>query len=130
MTRARLIVAIISTSLEEVAIWIIWRWGLPEMGINLPVPVLIGVMIAWLAFSAITFTVVTRVLRKQVPPGLPSMMGTRGKVASALAPEGHVRIKGELWSATAEEGSVGKGEEIMVVGEEGLKLVVRKSGDK
>ena len=73
---------------------------------------------------------VTRVLRKQAALGLPSMLGTHGKVASALAPEGYVRIKGELWSATAEEGAIDIGEETTVVGEEGLKLVVRKSGGK
>ena len=130
MTKARLILAIASTTLEEVAIVVIWRWGLPELGIHLPLSVLIGIMVAWVAFSVGTFIIVTRVLRKQALVGLPMMIGSKGKVASPLAPEGWVRIKSELWSATSLEGNMDQGEEVMVVGEDGLKLIVRKgSGD-
>ena len=126
MTRARLILAIASTTLEEVAIVVIWRWGLPELGIHLPLSVLIGIMVAWMAFSVSTFIIVTRVLRKQALVGLPMMIGSKGKVTSLLAPEGWVRIKNELWSATSLEGNIAQGEEVMVVGEDGLKLIVRK----
>lgn len=130
LTRARLILAIISTSLEEVAIYVIWRWLLPEFGIELPVQVLIGVMAAWAAFGIWLFVFTTRTLRKQVPVGLPSMVGTRGRIASRLAPEGMVRIKGELWGATsAEEGNIDAGEDVVVVSEDGLKLFVRRVGD-
>ena len=128
MTVARLILAIISTSLEEVAIVAIWRWLLPEFGIRLPLAVLIGVMVAWAAFCVAIFVFTTRTLKKQVVVGLPTMIGSKGKVASSLAPEGLVRIKGELWMAKSGEGTVSKGEEVEVVGEDGLKLVVRKTG--
>ena len=126
MTTARLILAIVSTSLEEVAIVVIWRWLLPEFGIRLTLPVLIGVMVAWAAFSVSLFVFTTRVLKKQAVVGLPTMVGSKGKVASILAPEGLVRIRGELWGATSAEGNLDTGEEIEVVGEDGLKLVVRK----
>jgi membrane-bound serine protease (ClpP class) len=130
MTTARLILAIVSTSLEEVAIVVIWRWLLPEFGISLPVSVLIGVMAAWAAFAVTLFIITTRILKKQVVVGLPTMVGSKGKVASSLAPEGLVRIKGELWGATSDEGNVDKGEEIEVVGEDGLKLLVRRVGSR
>jgi membrane-bound ClpP family serine protease len=128
MTTARLILAIISTALEEVAIYVIWRWLLPEFGINLSFSVLIGVMIAWAAFAVALFIFTTRTLKKQIVVGLPTMIGSKGKVASSLVPEGLVRIKGELWGATSAEGNVDTGEEVEVVGEDGLKLVVRKVG--
>ena len=126
MTTARLILAIISTALEEIAIVAIWRWLLPEFGIRLPFSVLIGVMVAWAAFAVALFIFTTRTLKKQIVVGLPTMVGSRGKVASSLVPEGLVRIKGELWGATSAEGNVDTGEEVEVVGEDGLKLVVRK----
>ena len=128
LTTARLILAIVSTSLEEVAIVAIWRWLLPEFGIELPLPVLIGVMAAWAAFSVSLFVFTTRTLKRQTVVGLPTMVGSKGKVASPLAPEGLVRIRGELWGATSGEGNVDMGEEIEVVGEDGLKLVVRRVG--
>lgn len=126
MTTARLILAIITTSVEETAIVIIWRWLLPELGINLPFPVLIGVMVAWAVFSVSLFIFTTRVIKKQTVVGLPTMVGSKGKVASRIAPEGLVRIKNELWTAKAIEGNIDKGEEVDVVGEDGLKLMVRK----
>ena len=130
MTTARLILAIASTILEEVAIVVIWRWGLPQLGIYLPLSVLIGIMVVWVAFSVGTFIIVTRVLRKQALVGLPTMIGCKGKVINPLAPEGWIRIKNELWSATSLEGNIAQGEDVMVVGEDGLKLIVRKgSGD-
>jgi len=129
LTRARLVLAIISTSLEEVAIYVIWRWLLPEFGIELPFQVLIGVMVAWVAFGTWLFIFTTRTLRKQVPVGLPSMVGTKGKIASRLSPEGMVRIKGELWGATSDEGNIDVGEDVVVVSEDGLKLSVRRVSD-
>lgn len=129
LTRARLVLAIISTSLEEVAIYVIWRWLLPEFGIKLPFQVLIGVMVAWVAFGIWLFIFTTRTLGKQVPVGLPSMIGTKGKVASRLSPEGMVRIKGELWGATSAGGDIDAGEEVVVVSEDGLMLSVRRAGD-
>jgi membrane-bound ClpP family serine protease len=128
LTTARLILAVISTALEETAIWVIWRWLLPEFGVELPVAVLIGVMVAWMAFSIWLFIFTTLVLRKQKTAGLPSMVGTVGKVTSRLAPEGQVNVKGELWHATSVEGDIEAGEEVMVVSERGLKLAVRKTG--
>ena len=129
MTTARLILAIISTSLEEVAIYVIWRWLLPEFDIVLPFSVLVGIMVAWAAFSVSLFVFTTQTLKKQVPVGLPSMIGTSGKAASSLEPEGMVRIKGELWVATSAGGDIAAGENIEVVGEDGLKLVVRQASD-
>lgn len=130
MTTARLILAIVSTSLEEVAIYVIWRWLLPEFDIVLPLSVLIGIMVAWAAFAVTLFIITTRILKKQTVVGLPTMIGSKGKVASSLAPEGLVSIKGELWGATSTEGDVDTGEEVEVVGEDGLKLMVRKVGPK
>ena len=130
MTTARLILAIVSTSLEEVAIVAIWRWLLPEFGIELPLAVLIAVMVAWAAFGTALFVFTTRTLKRQTVVGLPTMIGSRGKVASSLVPEGMVKIKGELWGATSPEGNVDTGEQVEVVGEDGLKLVVRKVSTK
>jgi membrane-bound serine protease (ClpP class) len=54
------------------------------------------------------------------------MVGTRGVVASTLSPEGLVKIRGELWGAVSDGGKIYTGAEVVVVGENGLKLSVRK----
>jgi len=127
LTQTRLILAIISTALEEVAIWAVWRWLLPELNINLHVGVLVGIMVGWGIFSTLLFLFTTRALKKQVFPGLPSMVGMVGKAAGDLNPEGMVKIRGELWSAVSEQGNISAGEGIIVTGENGLKLIVRKN---
>ena len=128
LTTNRLILAVITTTLEEIAIYSLWRWALPEFDINLPVAALIGMMVGWGIFSISLFVLTSRILKKQVPVGLPSMIGTRGKVASKLSPEGMVRIDSELWVAKSNEGDLAVGEEVEVVGEDGLKLLVHKIG--
>jgi membrane-bound ClpP family serine protease len=130
-TLIRLVLAVFSTSLEEVAIWAIWRWVLPDFGIEWPYQYLIAVMVAWAGFSIWLFTLTTWTLKRQGQAGLPSMIGMRGRVSSPLNPEGMVKIKGELWGSVSEGGDIAAGEEVLVVGENGLKLIVKKTdGDE
>ena len=128
LTKARLLLAVITTTLEEIAIYAIWRWVLPGFDIILPVGALIGMMVGWGIFSVSLFVLTSNILKKQIPAGLPSMLGTRGRVTSPLSPEGMVRIKGELWAAKSKTGSINAGEDVEVVGEDGLKLVVLRVG--
>jgi membrane-bound ClpP family serine protease len=126
LTATRLVLAVISTGFEETAIWAVWRWVLPDFGVELPLQLLIAVMVAWAGFSIWLFIFTTRTLRKQAQVGLPSMVGTKGRVASPLNPEGLVKIRGELWGAITDEGNIEAGTEVMVVRENGLKLSVRR----
>jgi membrane protein implicated in regulation of membrane protease activity len=124
---ARLITAIISTLLEETAIVVIVLWGLPRLGLQIPLAGLIVLMVAWCAWSVFTDRLGSQALR--IKPVLPTMIGSKGMVASPLVPQGLVRIKGELWIATSTGGKIDSGEEVIVVEQEGLKLVVDKGSD-
>ncbi|MFC1991200.1 NfeD family protein [Chloroflexota bacterium] len=125
--KVRLIFAIISNTLEEVAIVVIVLWGLPKMGIHIPIWGMIIIMIAWAAYSIFTFRIGTRALMRGDVIGLPDMIGCRGAVVSQLTPEGLVRIHGELWIAKSAGGEMKKGEQIIVVSQDRLKLVVQNS---
>ena len=129
MTTARLILAIVSTLAVEAALFTIWRWVLPEWGIEIPLAALIAVMVAYAIFAVVDFWFVTLILRRQAVIGLSSMIGSKGKVTSPLDPEGLVTIRGELWGAESIDRNIGSGERIMVVGQDGLKLIVRKVGN-
>jgi membrane-bound ClpP family serine protease len=126
LTRIRLILAIVSTGLEEVAIWAIWARLLPDIGINWPWQILVVIIIAWAAFCTWLFIFTTQTLKKQSQAGQSSMVGVVATVAKTLNPEGQVKIRGELWGAVSESGNIAAGEEVIVVGENGLKLTVRK----
>lgn len=125
---ARLIFAIFSTLLEETALVVIVLWGLPELEIHIPLAGLIALMAAWGAYSVVSYRIGSRALRRKAVIGLPAMVGARGKVVSPLAPNGLVIIKGELWGATSSGTNVDVGEEVVVVEQDGLRLVVDKNG--
>ena len=125
--RARLVLAILSTLLEEAALAVIVLLGLPKLGIHIPLAGLIALMAAWGAYSVITYRMGSRALRRKSVVGLADMVGSKATVVSPLAPEGLVRIKGELWVAKSVGHKIEAGEEVIVVGQDGLKLAVRRS---
>ena len=119
--------AIISTMLEEAAIAVIVLLGLPRVGIQIPLAGLIAIMVAWGGVSVFIYRVGSQALAKKPVISLPDMVNSKGKVASPLDPDGLVRIKGELWVAESASGRMDTGEEVIVVKQEGLKLIVDKS---
>jgi len=123
---ARLVMAIFSTLLEEAALVVIVLWGLPQLGIHIPLWGLIALMVTWGAYAIITYRMGSRALRRK-PEILLPLIGSQGKVVSPLTPKGLVRIKGELWQATSAGGNIDTGEEVTVVGQDGLKLVCKSS---
>jgi len=122
----RLIIAIVTTLIEEAAIAVVALWLLPKIDVHLPLFVLVIIMLAWAAYAVTTYRLGSRALRRKPVVGLPSMVGSRGKTVSDLAPEGVVNIKGELWDSSAEGRKINAGVWVIVVGQEGLKLVVRR----
>lgn len=122
----RLILAIISTLLEETAIAVIVLLGLPRLGLYIPLPGLIAVMVLWLAYSVVTYRAGSRALRRKPVINIP-VIGSNGKVVSPLVPEGLIRIKGELWVAKSAGKKLDVGSEVIVVEQDGLRLVVRGS---
>ncbi len=118
--------AILSTLLEEAALAAIVLWGLPQLGIHLPLAVLIILMAVLAAYAVITYRLGSQALRRKPVAGLSDMVGSQGRVVSPLDPEGLVRIKGELWKSKSAGRRIEVGEEVTVVGQEGLKLIVRR----
>jgi membrane-bound ClpP family serine protease len=122
----RRILAIFSTLLEEIALAAIILWGLPRLGIHIPLAGVIALMAALAAYAVITYWLGSKALGKKPLVGLPDMVGSRGKVVTPLDPQGLVRIKGELWESTSADRRINTGEEVIVVGQDRLKLTVRR----
>jgi len=127
LTLLRFITAIVTMALEQAAIWAVWRWLLPYWGVNPGAWVVILAMLVWFAAGIFLFIIGTDILDKKEVSGLSSMIGVEGTASGRLAPEGTVKLLGELWSARAEGGNIEPGENIIVTGEDGLKLTVRKA---
>jgi membrane-bound ClpP family serine protease len=129
MKNARLIIAIITSLLDEAIIVALIIWGLPKLGVQLPLWVIIIILLAFAAYAVITFRLGSRILRKTPMPGFTSMIGVQGRVVKRLAPVGFVRIQGELWESRSQTGNIEIGSDVVVVAQSGLKLIVSRKQD-
>ncbi len=123
----RLILAIVSTVLEEAILVAIVLWGLPELGIHLSLGGLIAIMVILAANAVFFYQIGSRALRRKPVSGLGSVVGGKGKVVIPLDPDGVIRIGDELWEARATSERVDAGDEVAVVEQDGLKLIVVKN---
>lgn len=124
---SRLIIAIVSTASEEVAVLLIGLWLLPRLGVRIPIWLLGLAMIVWLGWSVFTYQKGSRALRRKPLRGLIDMRGMNGIVVRSLSPNGMIKIGGELWSAQSVAGRIEVGKNVAVVSQEGLKLLVREA---
>jgi membrane-bound serine protease (ClpP class) len=76
-------------------------------------------------FSFIVYKVAKARLSK-VKTGKEALIGARGIAVSDLKPKGEIRVVGEFWQAKAKDDEIKKGEEVEVIGMEGLFLIVRR----
>ena len=80
-------------------------------------------------FSAIFIFVVAAVIRAhrhRITTGREGLVGQTAIVQTALDPKGTVLIRGERWNALVENGTIERGEGVIVIKVEGLKLKVAK----
>lgn len=123
----RFVVAVVTTVLEgAVLAWIV-LWGLPRVGIHMPLWGLIVILGALVANAVFFYQVGSRALRRRPVFGLGTLVGGRGKAVTSLAPDGVVKVSGELWQATSASGLIDAGEEVTIVEQDGLRLIVVKS---
>lgn len=90
-------------------------------------PALIAVLVIVVVFFAIVIGAVAQVLRRRPAVGSEILVGASGITVSPLAPEGQVRVEGEIWKARAEGPHLPKGEPVKVVRTDGLTLIVRRA---
>jgi membrane-bound serine protease (ClpP class) len=89
--------------------------------VSLPVP--LAVAGTFSLFFAFVLVKVMQVRRRPATVGSNTLAGAHGLVRG----DGHVAVRGELWQARAEDGErLEVGDEVEVVGLEGLSLVVRR----
>jgi len=89
--------------------------------------VLVPVVAGFGVFAAIVVVAVGRSIMSAQTAGVSELIGMVGKASTALAPDGKVFIRGEYWSATADE-EIPAGERVEVTAVEGLHIRVRRIG--
>jgi len=89
------------------------------------------VVVAVAAITGLFFAfAIAKVIRAQTWPVVTGREGLVGRLAEArtpLDPEGFVFVQGELWHATAVDGTIDQGEQVEIVAMEGLRLTVKRA---
>ncbi len=93
----------------------------PEM--RLPLGLVLAVVIPFALIMIVMVRLAFRARRARVTTGLAGMIGLKGRAETAIAPEGRVFVRGELWRARSQT-KIAAGENVRVVGVEGLTLDV------
>lgn len=75
---------------------------------------------------ALVLGAVLSTYKKKQPTGMEGMKGMEAVAVTALSPRGTVKVRGELWEAVLEEGSVNAGDMVIIKEVQGLKLKVVK----
>ena len=88
--------------------------------------VLLPAVTGMAVFGAIVVFGVGRALRRRQVAGVGEMIGLIGVAPDGLAPSGSVFVRGEYWTARADQ-TVAPGERVEVIAVEGLRLRVRKA---
>jgi len=89
--------------------------------------VIIPAVLATAAFFVFAVGAALRAQMRRPSTGREGLVGERGTATSDIDPAGQVFIHGEIWNVTSAE-RISKGEEVEVVGVDGLRLEVRRAG--
>jgi membrane-bound serine protease (ClpP class) len=90
-----------------------------------------GVIIPAVLFTVLFFVFAIsmgiRAQRRRPTTGLEGIVGEVGKVMSTLNPDGQVKVRGEIWTASSSGGKLKKGTRVVVLRAEGLHVTVEKA---
>ena len=120
-----IIIVLLLDEAVAVALILLVLWAL---GIEVPLPVMIGLALLLGAFIFVTHKVIIPALRKKKITGSEGMIGLAGEVVEPLTPAGVIMVGSEYWKAKSVDKDVAAGEEVEILGVDGLTLKVRLKG--
>jgi membrane-bound ClpP family serine protease len=116
--------SIVTGLLVEAALAAVVLWLLPLWRVNIPMWGLILLMVAFGVYEGATYRMGGRALDRKPVVSSETMVGSRGRATMPLAPDGYVRVEGELWRALSTGPNIDEGDEVVVVEVKRLTLFV------
>jgi membrane-bound serine protease (ClpP class) len=100
----------------------------PNPELRLPLKLVLAVVIPFGIIFTFVLRLAIRARRAKVTTGSSGMIGLTGKAETAIAPEGTIFVRGELWRARSKRG-IAPGASVRVTGMDGLTLDVEAEKD-
>ena len=105
--------------------------GTTYYGLAVSVELTLGVTLIIVALIvAVIFYVGVKAQFKRVKTGKEALIGSMGVATTDLKPKGEIRVMGEFWEATAKDSEIVAGQDVEVVGMDGMFLVVKPAEQK
>jgi membrane-bound serine protease (ClpP class) len=105
--------------------------GTTYYGLAVQVEVTLAITLTIVAvIIALIFYVGVKAQYRRVKTGKEALIGAKGVATTDLKPKGEVRVLGEFWEATVQDGEIANGQAVEVVGMEGMFLVVKSAEQK
>ena len=98
------------------------------LGVQIPLPIMIGGGIIIGIFVLIVHIKVIPSFHKKQVTGREGMIGERGRVIKPLTPFGTIIVNGEYWKAKSFDDNIDVDEKVEIIGSEGLILQVIRKG--
>ena len=111
--------------LDEVVAVVLVLLVLWALGIQISLPIIIVIALLLGAVIFITHKVIIPSFHKKKITGSEGMMGLTGEVIEPLMPVGVIRVGDEYWKAKSVDRDIAAGEEVEVLGLNGLTLTVK-----
>ncbi|MHB8843553.1 MAG: NfeD family protein [Nitrospirota bacterium] len=99
----------------------------PDPSLQISWAVIIPVVAASALLFIVTVTVAIRSQRSHVDTGKEGLIGMHAEARTDIGADGRVFVRGESWNAWSDE-PIAKGEKVIVLAVEGLRLKVKKHG--
>ncbi len=105
--------------------------GTTYYGLAVSVEVTLGITLIIVALIvAVIFYVGVKAQFRRVKTGKEALIGAKGVATTDLKPKGEIRVLGEFWEATTKEGEIASGQDVEVVGMDGMFLLVKPTEHK
>ena len=118
---------LVTTVIEEAVLIAVLLWLLPHFGISIPIWLFVALVLAWAAWSYLTYRLGKTAIGKTPAVGPEAMVGTICQTTTPLCPKGYVQVGIELWRACSISADIDAGVEVVIVGMKGLTLFVISS---
>jgi len=114
--------------LDDVVALVLVLLVLWVLGIKISLPFVIVIALLLGTFAFLTHKVIIPSFHKKKVTGSEGMIGLEGEVIEPLTPVGVIKVGGEYWKAKSVGEDIAAGEEVEILGLDGLTLRVTLTG--
>jgi membrane-bound ClpP family serine protease len=119
-------ILILASLLDDAAVVVIVLLVLWFLKVPISWPVIILLILLFVATIFIMHKLVIPALHRKKVTGSEGMLGLEGRVIKSLTPGGTISVKGEYWTARSIGKNIPVGEQVEIVGMDGLTLQVKR----